>query len=286
MERSGPQVLKSYGAYVGNRYKDLTNIIWVMGGDYDAPDKALIRALVEGLDVSDPGTLKTVHSSRDTITSEYWSGERWLNFDTAYTYDDVYAAVAAETSRPQPMPVLLIEGLYEGEHGTGEQLARKTAYEAVLAGAVGHVFGNNPIWHFTGPGLQRSWIDWRAALSSGGSRSMTHFRQFFEAFEWWKLVVDDGRILDRRTDTDGSAVAGRASDGSFAVVYLSSADPVTLDLSQLNGTRLAAQWFDPTSGEFVDTQSFAKSGPQRFAPPGALNGAGFTDWLLLLKSLG
>jgi hypothetical protein len=226
-----------------------------------------------------------VHSSRDTVTSESWAGEPWLDFDTAYTYDDVYAAVAAETGRPERKPVLMIESLYEGEHGTGEQLTRKSAYEAMLAGAAGQVFGNNPIWHFNGPGVQHSWINWQAALSSGGSRSMTYFRQFFDSLEWWKLVADNGRMLDRRVDSNRSAVAGRATDGSFAVVYLSSADPVTLDLSQLSGTT-AARWFDPTSGEFTDAQDFPNSAPQHFSPPETLNRAGFTDWLLLLMSVG
>ncbi|MDB5561622.1 MAG: hypothetical protein JWN11_1040, partial [Hyphomicrobiales bacterium] len=286
MARSGAQSLKSYGAYLGNRYKDLSNIVWVLGGDYDAPDKTLIRAMVEGLTAANPLALKTVHSSRDTVTSDYWAGDRWLDLDTAYTYDDVYAAVAAETGHTDPRPVLLIESLYEGEHGTGEQLTRKSAYSAILAGAAGQVFGNSPIWHFDAPGIQRSWISWQAALASGGSRSMQYVPRLFESLDWWRLRADSGEILDRRVDGNRTAVAGRAVDGSFAVVYLSTANRVTLELSKLNGARVSARWFDPTSGEFSDPEDFPTTGPQRFAPPGPLNRNGFTDWLLVLSARG
>ena len=50
------------------------------------------------------------------------------------------------------MPFFLIESAYENEHGAGELRVRIQAYQALLSGASGHIYGNNPVWHFDGPG--------------------------------------------------------------------------------------------------------------------------------------
>ena len=50
------------------------------------------------------------------------------------------------------MPFFLMESAYENEHDAGEQRLRAQAYQAILSGAMGHLFGNNPIWHFDGAG--------------------------------------------------------------------------------------------------------------------------------------
>ncbi len=49
----------------------------------------------------------------------------------------------------------MIESAYEND-GFNPQTPtrmRTQAYQAILGGSTGHVFGNNPIWHFDGPGL-------------------------------------------------------------------------------------------------------------------------------------
>ena len=43
-----PEALRSYGRYLGQRYRDFHNIIWVQGGDWDPPDKKLVDALAQG----------------------------------------------------------------------------------------------------------------------------------------------------------------------------------------------------------------------------------------------
>jgi hypothetical protein len=71
------------------------------------------------------------------------------------------------------MPFFLIESAYENEHDATSQRLRTQAYHAVLSGAADQVFGNNPIWHFDGPGLFPLQVTWRDALGSRGAQSMT-----------------------------------------------------------------------------------------------------------------
>jgi hypothetical protein len=76
-------------------------------------------------------------------------------------------------ARPERMPFFLIESAYEHEHEASEQRLRTQAYQAVLSGAAGQVFGNNPIWHFDGPGIYPAPVTWQEALDSRGAHSMT-----------------------------------------------------------------------------------------------------------------
>ena len=38
IKAAGPAALRGYGRYVGQRFKDLSNIVWMMGGDYEVPE--------------------------------------------------------------------------------------------------------------------------------------------------------------------------------------------------------------------------------------------------------
>jgi hypothetical protein len=56
---------KAYGQYLGNRYKNFPNIIWIAGGD-QTPDpgselEARLKAVIDGIKETDPAHLWTAH---------------------------------------------------------------------------------------------------------------------------------------------------------------------------------------------------------------------------------
>jgi len=66
----------------------------------------------------------------------------WI-FNTTYTYGIVHEKLMDTiTDRVPPMPFVLIESIYEGEHNASEVQIRRQAYWAVLAGATGQFMGN------------------------------------------------------------------------------------------------------------------------------------------------
>jgi len=168
------------------------------------------------------------------------------------------------------MPFFLIESVYENEHNATDGRLRTDAYHAVLSRAAGQVFGNNPIWHFEGPGLYPAPVAWQEALRSQGSLSMTHLRELLGRVSWWLLEAD--LINSFLTSGIGSgfdrAVAARAADRSFAIVYLPSARGITLDLGQRAGPRVAARWYEPRNGVFskVKGSPFPTAGSQSLRP--------------------
>jgi Putative collagen-binding domain of a collagenase/Protein of unknown function (DUF4038) len=182
------------------------------------------------------------------------------------------------------MRFFLIESVYENTYNATDRRLRTDAYHAMLSGAAGQVFGNNPMWHFDGPGLYPGPMTWQQALGSEGLQSMTHLQELLAGVSWWLLAAD--LINSFLTSGIGSgldrAVAARAADRSFAIVYLPSAREITLDLAQLAGPRVAARWYDPRNGvsSRVEGSPFTTAGAQSVRPDAGAQ----DDLALLLRS--
>lgn len=263
MLREGPTVLRRYGAFVGARYRAFDNIVWVNGGDYAPPNRDIVRAVAEGIRSAAPDALMTAHCMPEQSARDYWEGEPWLDFDTVYTYNDVGPPVRASYAREPAKPVILFESAYENEHDAGGERVRRQAYEALLNGACGQIYGNNPIWHFDGPGVFPAPTNWQAQLDSPGARSMAHLKALFDRLPWWDLTPDSSFAEGPRLAAASSAAQG--------VIYLAEGGAVTLAQAPR-----AARWFDPSNGE----ERNARSGRTLSAPP--QNAAGERDWVLLV----
>ena len=240
-----------------------------------------------GIREVDSDSLHSAHCAPETAAADYWSGAGWLQVNNVYTYNTVYSNALAQYARPGQMPFFFIEGRYENEADGNEQRMRLQAYHALLSGAMGHVFGNNPIWHFDGPGLYSTSLTWQQALGGRGTQSMTHLRSLFAPRSWWTLEPDSANTLLVGGLSSGQdrAVAARAGDRSYSLAYLPSVRTVTVNMAQLAGPKVAARWYDPSLGTYaaISGSPFPASGTQTFRPVGS-NAANFGDWVLVLES--
>ena len=286
MVANGPDKLRAYGQYLGRRYREFTNILWVHGGDWDPPRKDLVRAIADGIREFDPRALHTAHCAPETSALEYWKGEPLLQVNNVYTYGSVYISALKQYAQPEWLPFFLLESAYENEHDAGELRIRIQAYHALLSGASGHVYGNNPIWHFDGPGLYPAPSSWKEALDSHGAQSMAHLLTLFGSIPWWRLVPDaEGTLIMGGAGTgQDRAVAAMTDDRSLAIVYLPSPRKVRINLLPLQGRSVAARWFAPAEGRYITAEGVRVSATevQRFAPP-ASDGGLERDWVLVLE---
>ena len=169
MVANGPAKLRAYGQYLGRRYGGFTNIVWVHGGDYDPPRKDVrarrrrrhsrvrpARPAYRPLRPRDGGHRRIGRASRGCSSTTCIRTVR-----STYPPRKQYA-------RPERMPFFLIESAYENEHGAAELRVRAQAYQALLSGACGHIYGNNPVWHFDGPGLYPAPTSWQARPGQPG----------------------------------------------------------------------------------------------------------------------
>ena len=280
--------LYRYGQFLGRRYKKFKNILWVHGGDYNPRTKAFVKAVADGIREYDPDALHTAQCAPETAAAEFWGSESWLSLNSIYTYKPVYEAALGQYGRADRMPFFLIESSYENARGLTDERLRAQAYYAILSGATGQIFGNDPIWHFDGPGLAPPPVSWQQAMASRGSQSMTHLLGLFSTMSWWTMEPDlnNSFLIDGLGSDFDRAVAARAADRTFGVVFLPSARRVTLDLEQLVGPNIGTRWYDPSIGQFVGVTGspFPAQGSRAFAPEPERNAAGSADWVLVLES--
>jgi hypothetical protein len=284
--KNGFDRCRAYGRFVGERFGDLDNLLWVMGGDAD-PGTALvpIGQMAEGIREADPRHLMTAHCRPESVPADEYGSARWLDINNTYTYGIVHAKLYQDYVRVPTLPTFLIESIYENEHTASEVQLRRQAYWSILRGGFGHVFGCTPIWYY-GEG-------WEAALDGPGSQGMSRFAEAFRSRPWWLLEPEaapgvgwDPRWQGRRLLLEGHGESrgltfcsvGRTADGTLAMVYMPSARTLALDLSVLAGSTARLSWYDPIRGGWTDGGELPCDGTATVEPPGD------QDWLLAIES--
>ncbi len=300
MEANGVDKLRAYGQYLGTRYRDFPNIIWMHGNDFQnwGPDTdPYVTAVALGISDTDTRHLQTVEL--DYPTSGSLDDPAWaplIQLNASYTYDPTYMQVLTDYNRTNFLPTFMVEANYEFEQnvgppgGTPLQL-RRQEYWTMLSGATGQLYGNHYTWQFICPqrdGSGNCIGGWKDELDTPGQTQFGYVKQLFEPRRWYDLVPDQNHAVVTAGfgtyGTDDYATAASTSDGKLAIVYMPSSRTITVDLSKFAGT-VSARWYDPGAGTFAtDSGSpYANSGSQEFAPPGP-NAAGDGDWVLVLEA--
>jgi hypothetical protein len=299
---NGTEKCRAYGRYLGNRYKNFDNILWMSGNDFDQwrdpKSDAVATALALGIKETDPRHLHTaeLHVGRSLSTDDpKWAAIVSLN--AAYCYRPPYIEVLRGYNyRAKTMPVFMVEAVYEFEgngqpHVSTPWTLRRQEYWSLLSGATGQLYGNGYTWPFK--------PDWKSHLDTPGAAQMLHLKKFFESRPWFNLVPDQahdtltagyGTMLVHNEsaageiDTNDYATTARTADGSLVVSYLPTRRTVAIDMARLSGPA-AARWFDPSDGTYVAIAGspLPNAGSHRFTPPGN-NHDGDGDWVLVLES--
>src|SRR5579885_584187 len=187
----------AWGQYVGNRYKNYDNIVWVIGADVDPTMiKTKVQEFVDGILQNDQRHLFTAHNQPNSMAIDPWQGATWLNVNDVYNYSDVLYEPDLTAYAVSPVkPYFLIESTYENEHSSTPQQVRAETYFTLLSGGFGHVFGNCPIWNYDSPlaNIFCTLTDWHAQLNSPGSNHMKNIAALFGARNWFNLVPDQNQ---------------------------------------------------------------------------------------------
>jgi hypothetical protein len=288
MQAAGTTRMLEWGRYVGNRYKDYGNIVWMQGGDFNPPADGLELVNQVALGIQEySSNLQTAHTQRLSSAEDIWGNYSWLALNNTYANELTYDRSLVDYNRAPVSATFLVEDIYENEHGITEQQGRAEKYWNILSGSSGALMGNDPIWGFDlnlDFGTLGSWQNW---LNSQMATDMTRLGQLFDARDWYNLVPDQGHAtVTGGFGTFGNAnyvTAAKTPDGHLAMAYMPSSRTLTVDMSKLSGS-VVARWFDPTNGAYTDIAGspFANSGNRNFTTPGN-NSAGDGDWVLVLE---
>lgn len=297
----GPEIFNEqnariYGEFIGSRYANRPNIVWILGGDRNEEGKlAIWRAMAEGIRSVDTRHLITYHPQGDASSSYWFHNEAWLDFNllqSGHSHRDKpnYAMIERDYNLRPVKPCLDGEPRYE-DHPVNWQKGsdwfddfdvRQAAYWALFAGAFGHTYGCHDIWQMWQPGRQpmgHARTPWRQALDFPGAFDMMHVRRLLLSRPFLTRVPDQALIVSGQQEGAGHVRATRDSQGSYAFVYIPCGQKISVDCSRLSAKEIVAWWFDPRTGDAIEAGRH-RAEMLEFCPPGGQRRG--NDWVLVL----
>jgi hypothetical protein len=303
---AGPEIFnvenaRIYGKWLGKRYKDKTNVIWVMGGDRIPDERAIAiwRAMAGGVVEGTGGldkALMTFHPQPNNVedggSSKYFHNDDWLDLNMLQTghcrENNIWDRIQVVYNRTPVKPVLDGEPLYEDHpvcfnaKDLGISSAydvRKHAYLDLFAGAFGHTYGCHDIWQMYSPSrtsVNGAHIPWYVAIDLPGATQMKYVRRLIESRPMLDRVPDQSLIKDALGAND-RIQATRGKDYLF--VYSTEGKPITVNMGKISGNEVTSFWYNPKNGESKDIGRSDNKGQQTFSPPSSGYGQ---DWVLVM----
>ncbi|MEM7655068.1 MAG: glycoside hydrolase family 140 protein [Bacteroidota bacterium] len=297
-----PENAKVYGEWLGKRYRDRSNIIWIVGGDRNPRNEReenIWRAMAAGIEAgvgSRNKALLTFHPQpnglNDGGSAKWFHQDEWLDFNMFQTghcrENPVWDRIQYTYQLEPTKPVIDGETIYEDhpvcfnakDLGTSSAYdVRKHAYLAVFAGAFGHTYGCHDIWQMYAPnrkGINGPHFPWYVAMELEGASQMRYLRALMESRPMLERIPDQALLTSGRYEHDRiQATRGE----SYLMVYSSQGRGFEVRTDVLTGQDLIAHWYNPRTGEIQEAGSFPKQEKQTFTPPKSGYGQ---DWVLIV----
>jgi hypothetical protein len=293
--------LRAYGRFIGERFGQKDNLIWIMGGDktpdFLGDDMARYDAMIAEIVSRDRDQLATFHAGAGE--SPRLVERAWRTLDGVYTYGPGqngpyhhYVRALDGYNAMPPQPSIMLEGRYENEQNYQPWQLRRQAYWTVLSGASGHAYGHF-YWNLSDD------REWRNQLHRPAFEQLRFLKPMFETLPWWDLTPDQqhawviggyGTYQNNTNDANNGSdyvTAGYSSDGRTLVAYLPptsrNARAITINMAKFSAGTIRATWFNPVDNTRRDSGVFANAGSQSFTSPGD-NGDATNDWVLILAA--
>ncbi len=306
-----PNNAEVYGEWLGKRYKDATNVIWILGGDRPLENethKEVNRALARGLRKGDSGAhLLTFHPTGGNGSSEHLHNDEWLSFNMRQNghqaeFTGRYDKTRADYDRTPIKPVLDGEPIYEDHPVSfkakelGHSVAtdvRRPLYWNLFTGAFGHTYGHHSVWQMWQPGrnpINNPLMSWAEALDQPGAAQMQYGRRLMESRPFLTRIPDDSLLVTHKPDKadiptamPGAGlkrfVATRDSEGSYAMIYAPTGRKFKVNLTKLSGAKLRGWWFNPRDGKAALLGEWPKTDEREFITP---TPGEDVDWVLVI----
>jgi len=312
---TGPEILNTksafdFGKWIGRRYANQKNIIWILGGDRnprkDSDDIEVWNQMAKGiLEMQNPKNkqLITFHPqpSEPGGSSNWFHQKTWLDFNMHQTghcpNQPTYQKITQDLALTPKKPTLDGEPMYE-EHpkcfdaknqGYSEASdIRKIMYWNVFAGAAGQTYGCHAVWQMYD--LDKTPVNaplkpWHKSLNLEVANQVQHLKTLMLSHPYFERIPDQSLIVGEQQDDETYVSATRDKKGSYALFYFPEGKTISINLKNLSEETFKMIWFDPRTGiEFSgnDGHPIPKGTDLHIKTPS--NGKG-NDWVLILERI-
>lgn len=299
-----PSGAEFFGQWIGNRYKDRDNIIWVVGGDRNprenSQDVAVWNAMAKGISESMGEGMRALMSFHPQPkeaggSSTWFHKEDWLDFNMHQTghcnNQATYEHITHDYKLLPVKPVIDAEPLYEDHpncfnarelgHSVASDI-RRIMYWNVFAGAFGQTYGCHDVWQMfklDKEPINQPLRPWKEALDLPMANQVKHLKNLMLSRPFLSRIPDQSLVVNGPTGTLDRIGGTRSSDGSYAMIYFPEGGKIDLNLSTLSSERLTAWWYDPRTGNAIYAGEMARSAAVSVTTPTAGKGH---DWVLVL----
>lgn len=290
-----PENAERYGKWLGKRYKNRYNIIWMLGGDrpLEKEHRAIIDAMAAGIHAEDPNHLMTFHPNGCSNSTDYVCDAEYIDFHSSQTghgTEQCYSSdsIMRKMAGASPKPYMDSEARYEKHpacfqpalnYQWQEDDVRQNAYWNILAGACGHTYGHHDVWSMNREVSEYFTCTWEEALTHPGAQQMQYVKKLRLSRDYFSLTPNQ-ELLCGNYEGMGHMVSATGKD--YAYIYFPLGLPATIDLEKLQAkNHIRAIWFDPRTGKETILSIFPKTGKSVFVPPSQGKG---NDWVLILEA--
>ncbi len=309
----GDDLAKAYrfGKWLGQRYGSRNNVLWVVSGEYGeigAGRYSIFDNMANGIRDGGGSQPMSIHPNLGSSSKDFHTSP-WLDFNllqSGYARDAADRGVENYQFIEHDYPLVPAKPVMDGEPAyeymienwgdardpngprVGGDIVRRKAYWAVFAGAFGHTYGNFSIENlylgFTNPSypIPYSLPYWKDALNATGRTQMQFLRSLLESKPILGRIPDQGLLASNPGTGLDHVQATRASNGSYAWIYVPTGGAVAINMGRLAGPAVKASWYSPRDGSYTTIGQANASGTQTFDAPGAI--ASGNDWVLVLES--
>lgn len=274
-DAQGEKAWKSYGQYLGERFSQFSNIIWIVSEE-EYQSAAQYKYIAEGLRTTSPdnliASLATCSPTLSINSSPNKSDLKFIIPDSTVTVSE-YANLSnwqKKSAELAVQPFLIANSEFPKEITDQSVLIRNQAYQSVMSSAAGFCHMST-IKNFN--------PTWKINISRDGAEYIDHFVKILKGIPWEYMYPDQSPgLLPDTTDQKELGIFS-LSNNRLAMLYIPESKPVRLNLKQLKGNEFRAVWYSPRTGRRWAGASALPLSEVTVSPPDPQPG---WDWILLI----
>ncbi|MBA4851270.1 DUF4038 domain-containing protein [Emticicia sp. BO119] len=261
---NSPAKMTKYGEFIGDRYKNTPNVMWVAGGDNNTEGDFYTFEInmLKAIKAKAPHQLWTGHF--DCNLSNFWSTQNKLyadlmDIDGEYVWTESllfeegpqYVSELKQYKKGKMIMQLDLSYEHDVPHyadNENYQWMRRKMYDGLLSGCAGTSFSSGEMTNQC-----YSFKNWKPLMNTRGMKQVAHCFQLFDALPWHTFVPDETNqiIISGRGEFGALdyVCAAMSADRKYYIMYIPKGHPINVNVKNMSGNAMRMHWYNSGSGQ-------------------------------------